>query len=67
MPGTTSLSVMVTVAVEGVPRVAPPVGPPSVTPKVFDPLISCSSVTGTLIVFTVLSPAAQFSVPLLAV
>ena len=61
-----SLSVMVTVA-DAVPRVAPPVAFESVTPNVSFGSSAVSLMTGTVMVFGLVSPSAQVRVPLVAV
>ena len=64
---TVSSSRMVTVAVAGAPSVAAPAGLDSVTVNVLLPSATALSMTATVRVCGVASPAAQASVPLVAV
>jgi len=59
--------VIVTVALEGVASVAPPVGLDSATAKLLLPENGVALLIATDIVFDAASPSAQFSVPLAAV
>jgi len=61
--GTPSSSIIVTVVLEGLPNVAPPMGLESVTVKVSFPSYAESSVIGMLIVYVLVSPSDQFKVP----
>jgi hypothetical protein len=62
--GAGSLSVIVTVALDGLPRVAPPVGLDSVTVNVSFNSSRVSFVIGTENVLLAVSPLAQLNVPL---
>ena len=65
--GGTSSFMIVTTAVFGVPRVAPPVGALNVRLTVSSASNTVSPVTETLKVFEVKSPSAQFKSPDVAV
>ena len=65
-PVATSSSVMVTVAVAGAPRVAPPVGELRVTKKVSGPSTRVSLMIGTVKDLGEASPFSQASVPFTA-